>query len=302
MSLEGKTTEVKQILPQEATLPLEGLYLDQRLKELSARIGRPIVISNYVTDIDDVIARIDAPGAAKELKNPSDWQLFQELTAQADIILTGTDYLRRFAELGIKAQNVLTQFDPGGEFAALGEWRLRNGYAARNPDVAVLSRSLDFEIPEAITQAGRKLFVFTTQQMAESEMAKRLASQGATLVGAGTEGVEGDEMLEALENNKYMVIKNTTGPRVLSILLDSATLDRLYITQVQIEIPLDEPSQAVRVLTSGKRIKDLAEKGFALTHEYLQENVTTDQGQRVSQRFLIYDSDGFRADLLRTAK
>ena len=152
-------TEIKQMEPEERLVSLEGLYLSHGLQDLSKAIGRPIVVANYITDLNDVIAFAGVRGAPEKLQNPSDWRLFQELTAQADVLITGTSYMTEFAERGNSGQNVITQFDKGSIFEDLGDWREQNGLK-RNPDLAVVSRSLKFNIPRVISESGRRLFVF----------------------------------------------------------------------------------------------------------------------------------------------
>jgi len=285
--------EVKQEFPREQILPLEGLYLSQGLRKIAERLGRPIVIANYVSDKNDVIANQEPGGDFQvpvELKNSYDWRLFQELTAQADVIITGTGYLKRFAKMGEKTQNVLTQFEPGGEYEELGNWRLKNGYKSRNPDIVVASRSLDFDIPKVLTDAGRKIIVFTTHEMAKSPKARELEEAGVRLVGAGSGGVDGKLIIDFLGREGYKVIKMTTGPRILKILLDSRVLDRLYVTQVQKEIRA-KPENVQRIRLDGGKVSELP--GFGLTAKYIQEDAVPSGDTKVPQHFLIYDSEQF---------
>ena len=61
---------VTQVFPDKKQMPLEGLYLGQRLAEISRKIGRTLVITNYLTDRNGVIAiavdvnEADAAGGA----------------------------------------------------------------------------------------------------------------------------------------------------------------------------------------------------------------------------------------------
>jgi len=280
--------EIRQIEPEEKSVQLEGLYLRHNLQELARKLGRPVVIATYITDLNDVIAVKDLRGAPEKLKNPSDWRLFQELITQADVIITGTGYMSDFAKKGESGQNVLTQFDKGGTFEDLGDWREQNKLK-RKPDIAVVSRSLDFEIPEGIITEGREVFVFTTYDMTSSDKAQKLKDAGATVIGAGNEGVDGAVMVKHLGQVGYKVIKLTTGPRVLKILMDAKVLDRLYITRVNRKIT-DDLSSAITVL-EGKRVDDLTseEGGFNRTERYTNDKVTTNDGHTTSQEFLVYN-------------
>jgi len=278
--------EIRQIEPEEKPVQLEGMYLEHNLQELAKKLGRPVVIANYVTDLNDVIAVKDVRGAPEKLKNPSDWRLFQELTAQADVMITGTSYMSEFVQKGESGQNVLTQFDKGGTFEGLGDWREKNRLK-RNPDLVVVSRSLNFSIPKTISESGRKIFIFTIDSMQDSEEAKALKKAGATVIGTGKEGVDGVVMVKRLGQEGYKVIKLTTGPRALKILMDAKVLDRLYITRVNKTIT-DDLSQAVTVL-EGRKVDDLLNEGFKISERYLQEKVTTNDGYATSQEFLVYE-------------
>lgn len=269
---------------------VEGMYLDFDLQGLAKKIGRPLVIANYICDKNDVIARKGESGefqVAPELKNASDWRLFQELTAQADAIITGAGYLKRYMALGERSQNVIDQFSEGGQFASLGEWRIKNGLKM-NPDIVVVSRSLDFEIPAAAFADGRKVMIFTTFDSSASEKAKGYEKSGAVVIPAGKDGVDGKVMIDYLTSSEdYKVIKMTTGPRVLQILLSAGMLDELFITRVDKEIKADA-SDVQTVLRDGK-VKDLP--GFAYQEIFHQDGVTASDGQIISQSFGVYKKD-----------
>ena len=292
--------EIRQLEPEGRTVSLEGLYLSHNLQELSKRVGRPIVVANYVTDLNDVIAIAGVRGSPEELQNPSDWRLFQELTAQADVLITGTSYMTQFAEKGDGGQNVLTQFDRRSTFEDLGDWREQNGLK-RNPDLAVVSRSLKFSIPKVVSESGRRVFVFTTHLMQDGEKAKDLEKAGAAVIGAGQEGVDGAVMVKRLDLEGHKVIKIITGPRVLKIFMDAefknqeeklirkGALDRLYITRVHRRIT-DDLSEAITVL-EGRKVDNLTSDGggFKRIERYTQEKVRRSDGFESSQEFLVFE-------------
>ncbi len=292
--------EIRQLEPEERPVSLEGLYLSHHLQELANRIDRPIVVANYVTDLNDVIAIKDVRGAPEKLKNPSDWRLFQELTAQTDVEITGASFMRAFAQKGESVQNVLTEFDKGSAFEDLGDWRKQQGLK-RDPDLAVVSRTLNFSIPKALSESRRRIFVFTTDLAQDSEKVKNLENAGATIFRAGKEGVEGAVMIEVLGQEGHKVIEMTTGPRVLKILMDAefknqegevirkGALDRLYITRVDRKIT-DDLSSAITVL-KGRKVEDLTFEGggFRRIERYVQDKVTKNDGLETSQEYLVYE-------------
>jgi riboflavin biosynthesis pyrimidine reductase len=251
-----------------------------------------------LTDRNGVIAKADKQHNFQvplETKNASDWRLFQELMAQADVIISGAAYLQRVSALGSRAENILSQFEPGRGFEKLGEWRLRAGYKKRSPDLVVVTRSLDFKFPEEVTRGGRKIVIFTTDDIANSDKAKALTNSGTLVIGSGEAGVDGNRMIETLSNGMgYRVIMMASGPSVLGLLLEAKRLDLLYITEAQLEIPFDDPSTVLTILQGGKKVNELKE--FSVTQQYLQENVVTDDGSLISQLFLRYDRKGILVD------
>lgn len=286
--------KVLEEIPKKRVMPLENLYLSQSLLNVSENLGRSIVYTNYLCDLNEVIAVKDQDGffrVPKALRNHDDWRLFQELEAQADVIITSKVYLSRFAAEGENAQNVLTEFEAGSEFEDLGEWRLQNGFKLRSPDLAIVGRRPDLIIPESAIQAGRSILFLTTYDLANSDDAKRLRDMGVTVVGAGAEGVEGKVMIDYLATRKnYRTIYAVAGPSIVKILLDARVLDRLYVTQVNLKILFDDPSSVKRILSNGKRLSGIP--GFVLTKRYLQDKVVTEDQTITTQEFMLYENFG----------
>ncbi|RPI92403.1 MAG: hypothetical protein EHM40_13110 [Chloroflexi bacterium] len=282
--------KIKQVLPAKKQVPLEGLYLDQRLMEMATEIGRSVVFADFLTDKNGVVAKVGKDGQFQipaELKNSSDWGLFQELMAQADVIISGGSYFKRLAALGESAQDILYQFEPGKGFEKLGEWRRNAGYKKRSPDLAIVTRHLDFELPEELIRSGRRIAIFTTDSMASSDKARALNNANTIVIGSGEAGVDGDRLITVLNGMGYRVIMMASGPNVLELLLAAKRLDLLYITEAQLEIPFDDPATVQTILAGGKKISELNE--FRLAHQFIQENVITEDASFISQLFLRYD-------------
>src|SRR5215212_1818645 len=179
--------KVNQVLLVKQEVPFEGLYLGQRLMEMSTEIGRSVVFADFLTDKNGVVAKAGKGAHLQipaQLKNSSDWGLFQELMAQADIIISGGDYFKRLATLGKGAQDILYQFESGRGFEKLGQWRLSTGYKKRSPDLAIVTRHLDFELPEELIRSGRRIVIFTTDSMANSDNARALNNADTIVVGS----------------------------------------------------------------------------------------------------------------------
>jgi riboflavin biosynthesis pyrimidine reductase len=161
----------------------------------------------------------------KAIANDRDWRLLQELTAQSDIILSTGRYLRDVADG--RAQEFLEIDNP--KFADLRDYREQQGLPPY-PDVAIISRSLDFPIPEMLTQGGRKVVIFTNAGP-DPERVAELEAQAGQVIVAGEEGVNGSQMTAQLTLMGYKVVFAASGPKILHMLLKSGVLDRLYLTQ-----------------------------------------------------------------------
>ncbi len=282
---------VTEVLPEERQLPLQGLYLSHDLADMAARMRKTLVVTTYLTDQNGVIAKADEDHhfqVPRETRNASDWRLSQELMAQADVLIVGGSYLKLLSTADSHPQDILYQFEPGGEFEDLGEWRMRAGYEKRSPDLAVISRHLDFQIPQKVLGSGRRMTIFTTDDTAISDEAKRLAVTGAAVMGAGKLGAEGDRMIDYLRDGMgARVIVMASGPRVFQLLLQARRLDLVYVTRVQRNIPFEDPSDVITLLPNGKKVQDLKE--FKLTHQYVQERAVAGDGSSISQFFLRFD-------------
>jgi riboflavin biosynthesis pyrimidine reductase len=278
---------VHQVFPAKKQVPLEGLYLRQRLMEMATELGRSVVLTDYLTDQNGVIAKAgkdDRFQVPAEIKNDSDWGRFQELMAQADVIISGGSYFKRLAT----SQDILYQFELGNTFKTLGQWRLNAGYKKRSPDVAIVTRHLDFELPEKLIRSDRKIIIFTTDAMANSDKAKNLKNGDILVVGSREAGVDGARMIDMLANKLgYRVIMMVSGPQILDLLLKAKRMDLIYVTEVQVEIPFEGRARLQTILPGGKKISELEE--FRLAHKFIQENAVTENGFPISQTFLRYD-------------
>jgi riboflavin biosynthesis pyrimidine reductase len=219
---------VLQLHPQPAReLPLTGLYLSHNLR----RQGQDdiFVYTNYITSLDGRIAtpHPSRPGMTvpRQIANDRDWRLFQELAVQADIIITSGRYLRDYADG--RAQEILQVYDDP-RFADLKAWRLDQGLPAQ-PDLAVVSGSLDFPIPELLTADGRSVLVFTTTR-ADHERKVGLEDQLGRVLIAGEDRVTGTQLVSQLRDLGYHSVFNGTGPKVMHLLLADRVLNRLYLT------------------------------------------------------------------------
>ncbi len=222
--------KIIRLYPEPAgEVALEGAYLALDLSKHHHQQTKPLVYANFVQSLDGRIAvprthGSDILSVPTSTANSRDWRLFQELAAQADVLLSSGRYLRDWA--AGRAQEILQVDDK--RFSDLRSWRAERGLV-EHPDIAILSESLDFEVPELLQTGGRKALVFTTEK-ADPGRIEALKPLVSRVVIAGKEGVEGKLLVEALAGMGYRSIYSAAGPRVLHTLLSAQVLDRLYLT------------------------------------------------------------------------
>ncbi|MCB9422284.1 MAG: dihydrofolate reductase family protein [Ardenticatenaceae bacterium] len=204
--------------------PLPNLYLDHNIRQEK----QPFVYANFVVSLDGRIAIPHPSGQGltvpKAIVNERDWRLFQELAAQADLIISSGRYLRDWADG--RAQEILQTDDP--RFADLRRWREEQDLKPQ-PDIAIISGSLDFPIPDVLTSNGRHAIIFTSANPDPKRVAEIEAQAGQVFI-VGEEAVDGQQMVHKMGELGYQTVYSAAGPRILHMLLTGGVLDRLYLT------------------------------------------------------------------------
>ncbi|WP_290647685.1 dihydrofolate reductase family protein [Aquisalimonas sp.] len=223
------TAPVQPLYPAAVDpVPLLGLYLEAPLPS-GGRFG-PWIYGNFIATLDGRIALVNRQtgrlGVAASISDPRDWRLFQELAARADVLITSGRYLRDL-RLGT-AQDVLP-LSSKPPFQDLHAWRTRHGYPPQ-PDVAVLSASLDFQLPLSLLRQGRRVTVLTTRD-APAEAVARHEGRGARVVPVNEgSAVCGEAAARQLGQMGYRRAYSVTGPYVLHAFLKAGALDGLFLT------------------------------------------------------------------------
>ena len=221
---------IQQLFPTSGSRPIKNLYLEHNLRQIADQLGRPFVYANFVQSLD---GRIAIPHSIKpglqipqNVANDRDWRLFQELAAQADLIISSGRYLRDWADG--RAQEILRVDDPA--FADLRDWRQAQRLK-QQPDIAIISGSLDFPIPEVLTPNGRRVIVFAAGIPGPIRAAE-IEAQAGNLFIVGETAVSGAKMVAKMSQLGYQVVYSAASPKILRLLLAGGVLNRLYLTQV----------------------------------------------------------------------
>jgi riboflavin biosynthesis pyrimidine reductase len=208
---------------------LKNLYLGQ-LAELPEEIT-PFIYSNFIASLD---GRIALPASQRHthqvppaIANARDWRLFQELAAQADLLITSARYFRQAADTEAQAELPLGS---SGEFDDLRAWRVGQGLAAQ-PDIAVFSASLDIPLETLDHYSDRRLFLVTGENADPAGLERLTADGRMQLIRCGTgRRVEATTLRQQLRRYGYRRVYAIAGPAVLHTLASGHALDRLYHT------------------------------------------------------------------------
>jgi riboflavin biosynthesis pyrimidine reductase len=208
---------------------LRGLYLGQLAGLPPSDL--PFIYSNFIASLDGRIA-LPSPQhhthqVPPAIANPRDWRLYQELAAQADLLITSARYFRQAADAESQAE---LPVGAGEAFDDLRAWRIEHGLAPQ-PDVAVFSASLDIPLQTLDYYRDRKLFLVTGEQADPAKLAQLTADGGMQLIqcGAGRE-VDAGTLRARLGQLGYRRVYAIAGPSVLHTLIQGQSLDRLYHT------------------------------------------------------------------------
>lgn len=208
-------------------VPLQGAYLQLNLHK-RAVIDDVFIYANYISSLDGRISLFDKAKDAfvvpTNIANPRDWRLYQELAGQSDVMLTSARYFRQLAEG--KAQDLL----PVGsrpDFADIKTWREQQGLKPQ-PDVFVLSNSLDIPLAAIDALPERKITVLTKQQTSQQKV-KALESCGVKVLQT-EHPVTGRVVRQSLKELGYRSAYMIAGPQVHQTLAVSGCIDELFLT------------------------------------------------------------------------
>lgn len=207
---------------------LQGLYLGLNLHRQAAD-GDLLIYSNYIASLDGRISLTTEHSSQSQVPadiiNRRDWRLYQELAAQADVMITSARYFR---QLGRGEAQDLLPVGQEEEYADLRDWRKSAGLKAQ-PDVLILSNSLDIPVTALKLLQGRRVLICTGNR-AESARVAALQAVGAELYLLDSPNVSGSAVKEMLIAQGYRSAYMIAGPQVHQTLIADRVLDRLFLT------------------------------------------------------------------------
>ena len=222
--------KVVRLYPQPAeSVSLQGLYLS--LDRLAGgEHSQPYVYANFLTSLDGRIALREQGKShyhlPDSLKSDEDFRLFLELYAHADCIITHGGYMRALhaGRLG----NVL-QLPELDWTAYLHSWREQQGLS-KNPDVVIISGSLDFPWHESLNDSGQKIHIATGGSY-KKECKQDWQQQGHNVHEFGdAQHVDPKHLIDFLAEQGYQSVYLVAGPDLLQDLINGNYVQRFFVT------------------------------------------------------------------------
>lgn len=219
-------SDVLRIYPDwRASCSLQGLYLSLGLHK--AGYAKCLIYTNFIASLD---GRISEPlhdvagfGVPRAVANARDWRLFQELAAQAQIIILSGRYIRQWAQGH-------AQDDPPipDAYNDLRVWRKQEGLSEQ-PDLLVLTRTLALPNKVAELSLRRRIFVLCSHPKCQKKL--DLLSKWGVQVSLADGEINGATVQSWLDQRGYCTAYMAAGPQVMRMMLKSRVIHRLFITQ-----------------------------------------------------------------------
>lgn len=212
---------------------LRGLYLREDLRRQGTS-GQPFVYTNFIASLDGRVAvRGDGESTAHippSIANKRDWRLYQELAAQADVIVVSAAHARAMAD---KPSVLPFPFLANADTCDLKTWRQARG-RAENPAVAVVTSTLDLPFDKLLAMLPHGFLCLTGAASLHSQPPPDIPpNKNIRILQAGPDThVTGKGLVRALGDEGFRAIYSVAGPGVMKALLHHHVLDRLYLTQV----------------------------------------------------------------------
>jgi len=162
----------------------------------------------------------------KNTSNDRDWRLYQELAAQADLILSTGRILARLGGRARPRNFLQTEQSKIRRFAR----RPHRTRSETQPDIAIISSSLDFSATQNFDRQWTQGNFFHQPKKPNAKRVREIESQAGPVIVAGKKSVSGALLKQRIQASGYQTVYSAAGPQVLHLLLEGDVLDRLYMT------------------------------------------------------------------------
>ena len=223
---------VTRLYPAPLTpVSLTGLYLRQDLRR-HRRGPEPFVYTNFITSLDGRVAVRGVGQSAKKippaLANARDWRLYQELAAQADVVVVSAGHARAMA----KDPNLYPfPFAEPTDTCDLKQWRLERGLS-ESPSLAIVTATIELPVETLSEVVPAPLLCLCGHDLLALAQTRLGTFPDVQIFSAGDGAQVTGQGLRASLRDDYPIIYSVAGAGLMRPLLNDRALDRLYLTQV----------------------------------------------------------------------
>jgi|TARA_Y100000389_G_scaffold182312_1_gene198817 riboflavin biosynthesis pyrimidine reductase len=199
---------------------VDSVYLRKRLI-FKKNHDKPMYYANFLTSLDGRIATYNNKYkqllTPQSIKNNVDFQLFCQLQAQADCLITNTHYMKGL-DIGYYGDILSTKDQK------LKKWRKENNLYSQK--IIILSNSLNFPISDKTEKYKEEIIVLTTSK--NKNKIKKFQSNGYKILKFSGKNISAKQLDNFIVKNKFNSIYFIAGPTIVEQFISKNLLDKLY--------------------------------------------------------------------------
>jgi riboflavin biosynthesis pyrimidine reductase len=199
---------------------VDSVYLRKRLI-FRKNPDKPMYYANFLTSLDGRIATYNDKYkqllTPQSIKNNVDFQLFCQLQAQADCLVTNTHYMKGL-DIGYYGDILSTKDQK------LKKWRKENNLY--NQKIIILSNSLNFPINDKTEKYKEEIIILTTSK--NKNKIKKFKSNGYKILKFSGKNISAKQLNNFIVKNKFNSIYFIAGPTIVEQFISKNLLNKLY--------------------------------------------------------------------------
>ena len=213
---------IKKIYPnaKKALIKAESMYLQPLLSDIKP-YNRPFYYANFLSSLDGRIAIHDKKYSTlltpDVIKSDIDFNLFCQLHAQADCLVTNTNYINGLNN-GYYG-DILSQRNQ-----KLINWRKIKKLQSQK--IVILSNSLNFKISDKIEKYKKNIMILTT--CSNKRKIEYFKKNNYKLKRVAGKNITPNFLDKYVVKENYKSVYFIAGPRIVEQMIAKKLLDRLY--------------------------------------------------------------------------
>ena len=221
-TIEFMNQIISKIYPpsKNAVCKANNVYLPSKIKQIKNPL-KPLYYANFLTSFDGRIATFSSRYkrllTPNNIKSDVDFSLFCQLHAQADCLVTNTQYIKGLNK-GFYG-DILSIKNP-----KLEKWRNKN--KLKKQKIIILSNSLNFPINKKIIPYKENIIILTTSK--NQKKINSFKSNGFEVLKFTGKNISVNQLNNFIIKRKFYFIYFIAGPNIVEQFICKNMLDKLY--------------------------------------------------------------------------